>query len=102
MRLLGLKRLIQRPEAVGVEVVHHQHDLLCAGVVQAQQVLDLMCPVDPGALRPGLDTAPSPQWPGPAEDRAGAVTDVLAVLPVVTPGPGRDRLTGVAEQLVRL
>ena len=30
------------------------------------------------------------------------MTDVLAVLPVVTSGPGRDRLTDVAEQLVRL
>src|SRR5205085_1599130 len=40
--------------------------------------------------------------PGPAEDRAGALTDVLAVLPGIPPGPGRDRLTDVAEQLVRL
>src|SRR5262249_62161229 len=61
-----------------------------------------MCPVGLGALRPGLDAAPSPQRLGPAEDRAGAVADVLAVLPVVPPRPGRDRLTDVAEQLVWL
>ncbi|WP_209305890.1 hypothetical protein, partial [Mycobacterium sp. PS03-16] len=38
----------------------------------------------------------------PDEDRAGAVPDVLGVFPAVTPGGGRDRIAGVAEQLVGL
>ena len=99
--LLRLERLVQRPDAVGVEVVHDQHHGLGVGVVEGEQPLDLVGPVDLGPVGLGVDVAPAAQRLDPDEDRAGAVADVLAVLSAVAAGDGGDRVAGVAEQLVR-
>ena len=42
----GPERLVERPEGVGVEVVHHQHDSFGVGVVDGEHVVDLVGPVD--------------------------------------------------------
>ena len=86
-RLGRLERLVQGADAVGVEVVHHQHHLLGVGVVDGEQPLDLVGPVDPGPLRLGVDAAPAAERLDPEEDRAGAAADVLAVLLRSRPGP---------------
>lgn len=97
--LLGRERLVERGDAVGVEVVHHQDDLVRVGVVDGQQVVDAVGPVDAGPGRFGVGAAPSAQWLGPDEDRAGPVADVLGVLTGGLPRPGRRARPGVCEQL---
>lgn len=78
--LLWRERLVERGDAVGVEVVHDQDDLVRVGVVDGQQVVDAVGPVDAGPGRFGVGAAPSAQWFGPDEDRAGPVADVFGVL----------------------
>jgi len=63
---------------------------------------DLVSPVDLGAAGMGIHAPPPAQRFDPAEDRASPRPDVLAVLETVAAGSPRDRITGVAEQLVWL
>jgi len=100
-RLLGREGFVEGPDAVGVEVVHHQHDLLRVGVVLGEEPLDLAGPVEFGPLGLGVDAPPAFQGFDPAEHRAGSVADVLGVFLAVMSGAGRNRVPGVAEQLVR-
>ena len=85
----GWECLVERGDAVGVEVVHHQHDDLRVGVVDGEQFLHLSGPVDAGPLGQGVDPAPPGQGLDPHEDRAGAVSDVFGVLPQVLPWFGQ-------------
>ena len=101
-RLGGFERLVERADAVGVEVVHDQHHGLGVGVVDGEQPLDLVGPVDLGASGLGVDVAPAAQRLDPDEDRAGAVADVLVVLAAVPARRGGDRVAGVVEELVGL
>ena len=98
----GFERLVERADAVGVEVVHDQHDGLGVGVVVGEQVVDLTGPVDLGSVGLGVDAAPAAQGFDPDEDRAGAVADVLAVFFAVLTGLGGDRVADLPEQLVGL
>ena len=50
----------------------------------------------------GVDVAPAAQRLNPDKDRAGAVPDILVVLPPVAAGSGGDRVKDVVEQLVGL
>ena len=93
----GFERLVERADAVGVEVVHDQHDGLGVGVVVGEQALDLAGPVDPGPVGLGVDAAPAAQGFDPDEDRAGAVADVLAVLLAVMAGRGGDRVADMSR-----
>ncbi len=68
----GFEGLVERSDAVGVEVVHHQHHCLGVGVVEGEQPLDLVGPVDLGALRLGIDVTPAGEGFDPYEDRAGS------------------------------
>ena len=54
----GFECLVERADAVGVEVVHDQHDGLGVGVVVGEQVVYLMSPVDFGSVGLGVDAAP--------------------------------------------
>jgi hypothetical protein len=100
--LAGGERFVERSEGVGVEVVHHQHDPCGVGVVHAQEVVDLVRPVDHGASWSGHDPAPARQWLDPHEDRAGSAPYVLGVLAAIAAGCCGDRITGVREELVGL
>ena len=95
-RLDRLERLIQRPEGVRVEVVHDQDHGRGVGIVDGEQPVDLVGPVEPGAVGMGIDVAPAAQRLDPDEDRTGAVPDVLAVFPAVASRCGRDRVAGRA------
>ena len=53
--------LVERGDAVGVEVVHDQHHGLGVGIVHGQEFFDLLGPVDFGALGQGVHTAPAAQ-----------------------------------------
>jgi hypothetical protein len=55
------ERGVERADAVGVEVVHHQYDGLGVGVVVGEQVVHLTSPVDLGSVRLGVDAAPATQ-----------------------------------------
>src|SRR5215211_6387545 len=81
---LGLgrrERRIQRRGRVGVEVVLDQHDLLGVGVVDVEQVLDAVRPVDPGAPRADHHVAPASQRLAHQEQVADPAALVLVVLP---------------------
>ena len=54
----GFEGLVERADAVGVEVVHDQHDGLGVGVVVGEQAMYLMSPVDLGSVWLGVDAAP--------------------------------------------
>src|SRR6266496_4147045 len=55
----GFGRLVQRRRGVGVEVVLHEHDGLGVGVVDVDQILDAVRPVDAGAPVGDGDVAPA-------------------------------------------
>jgi hypothetical protein len=74
----GFERFVQRAEGVGVEVVHDQHDPCGVGVVDGQEVVDFVRPVDHGASWSGDDAAPAREGLHPDEDRAGAVAYILS------------------------
>ena len=78
-RQFGGEGVVERSDAVGVEVVHHQHDGLGVGIVHGQQPLNLVGPVDLGALGLGVGVPPAAERFGPDEDRAGAATALLVV-----------------------
>src|SRR6266536_3227697 len=93
--LSRLERLVQRRRGVGVEVVLHQHDLLGIGVVDVDQVLDAMRPVDAGAPRADRHVAPAAQRLAHQEQVAHAAALVLVILPGRLPwrdGQGRGDL----------
>ncbi len=98
----GVECLVERSEGVGVEVVHHQHDLGRVWVVHGQQVVDLVRPVHTSAPVAGHDATLARQWLDPYEDRAGSAPHVLAVLAAVAAGRCGDRITGVRKELVGL
>ena len=82
--------------------LHLNLDSLGAGVVDGEQMLDLVRPVDPGAPWSGDDAPPARQGLDPAEDRARPTARVLAVLPAVATRGGEDGFTSVPEELVGL
>ena len=55
----GLERFVQGAEGVGVQVVHDEHDAFGVRVVDAEQLVDLVRPVDPGPPLAGVDPAPA-------------------------------------------
>ena len=95
--LVRCEGLVERGDAVGVEIVHDQHHGLGVGIVRGQQLFDLPGPVDLGSLGQGVHTAPPVKGLGPHEDRAGAAPDVFAVLAGVLSWPGGKRVADMAE-----
>ncbi len=77
--LRGLEGVIERSDVVGVQIVHHQDDLLRIGAVLVNQLLHLVCPVDLGAVPKNIRAHPSGQGLDEHEYGARAVADVLAV-----------------------
>jgi hypothetical protein len=55
----GCEGVVEGADAVGVEVVHDQHDGLGVGVVVSEQVLHLTGPVDLGSVGLSVDAAPA-------------------------------------------
>ena len=98
----GLECFVERAEGVRVQIVHHEHDAFGVRVVDSEERVDLGRPVDPCASRPGVDAAAPGERFGPDEDRAGPVPDILRVLLEVMARRREYRITGMAEQLIRL
>jgi hypothetical protein len=80
-------------------VVLDQHDLLGVGVVDVDQVLDAVRPVDAGAPVADHDLAPASQRLSHQEQVAHAPTLVLIVLPGRPPRRRRHRRGDLTEQL---
>jgi hypothetical protein len=55
----GFECVVEGADAVGVEVVHDQHDGLGVGVVVSEQVVHLTRPVDLGSVWLSVDAAPA-------------------------------------------
>jgi hypothetical protein len=98
----GVEGFVEGGDGVGVEVVHDQDDLLGLGVVDGQESFDLPGPINLGPVGLGVDPPPPTEGFDPAEDRAGAVADVLAVLLEIPSRCGGDRVAGVRQELVGL
>ena len=71
---------------MGVEVVLDQDDLLGVGIVDIDQVLDALGPVDPGAAVADHDLAPAPEGLADQEQVDHALAHILVVFPRGTPG----------------
>jgi len=99
---LGLgrwERRIQRRGRVGVEVVLHQYDPLGIRVVDVDQLLDAVRPVDAGAPAADHDLAPASQRLAHQEQVADAPTLILVVLACRPPWRQRAERVDLAEQL---
>ena len=55
----GVECVVEGADAVGVEVVHDQHDGVGLGVVMSGQVVHLTGPVDLGSVGLCVDAAPA-------------------------------------------
>src|SRR6266540_385014 len=80
-------------------VVLHQHDPLGLGVVDIQQVLDAVRPVDAGAPRADHDVAPASKRLTDQEQVAHPAALVLVVLPCWTPRGDRAGRGHLPKQL---
>jgi len=98
--LRGRKGLIQRRGGMGVQVVHHQHDALRAGIVDIDQLADHMREVDGGALVRHRHMPPPPQRFGEHEQVGDAVAHVLVVLPCRQPRCWGQRRADLADELL--
>lgn len=83
-----------------LKIIHHQHHRVSVGVIDGEQVLNFVCPVDPGPARSGDHPATTGQRFDPDEDRAGAVSDVLTIFLPVASGCGLDRAPGMSQELI--
>src|SRR5512132_1005746 len=95
----GSERLVQRGGCVGVEVVLDQHDPLGVRVVDVDEVLDAVGPVDAGAPVADAHVPPAGQRLADQEQVAGAVALVLVVGPCRPARGDRDRRVDLPEQL---
>jgi hypothetical protein len=93
------ERLIQRRRGVGVEVVLHQHDPLGVGIVDIQQVLDAVRPVDAGAPVADHDVAPAGKRLADQEQVAHPAALVLIILPGWPSWPYRAGRADLDKQL---
>src|SRR5215210_6821328 len=96
------KRLIQGGGGVGVEVIHHQNDLLGAGVVEVNQLSYAIRPVD---LRPPLGdayVAPAGQRLADDEEVSRPVALVLVVVAGGSSRGGGKRFPHLAYELFAL
>jgi hypothetical protein len=59
--LRGREGFVQRRRRVGVQVVHHQHDALRLRIVDVDQGLHALRPVEARAMRADLHIAPALQ-----------------------------------------
>src|SRR6266545_3883951 len=94
-----LERLIQRRRGVGVEVVLYQHDPLGVGVVDVDQVLDAVRPVDAGAPRADHDVPPAAQRLAHQEQVVHAAALVLIILSGWPAGRDRHRRGDLCQEL---
>ena len=77
---VGTECLVERSDVVRVEIVTDKMDFSGVGEVLVEQPLDLLRPIDAGAVLAGADPSPAQQWRKEHEDGAGSVTLVLVIL----------------------
>ena len=83
----GREGLVERGRRVGVELVHDQHDPLGVGVVDVDQLLDAVRPVEPGALVADAHLPPAAQRLADQEEVDHPAPHVLRVV-ARRAGPG--------------
>ena len=96
------ERLIQSSGSVGVEVVHHQDDLLSVGIVEVYQLLYALCPVELGAALGDTDVPPASQRLVDDEQVGRTFSDVLIVVTCSSSRAGGKRLSYLACELLAL
>ena len=74
-----LKDLIEGGWGMGVEIVHHQHDLVCVRKDIIDQVAHTMSKIDFGSLFGHFDVTPPSQRLKENEEIASAVAFVLVI-----------------------
>jgi len=80
VRFVGTECLVERSDVVRVEIVTDKMDFSSVGEVLLEQPLDLLRPVEAGAVLAGADSSPAQQRRKEHEEGAGAVTLVLVIL----------------------
>ena len=80
---------------MGVELVHDQDETFCGGVMDIDQVLDTVRPVDPGPLVTDAHLPPAAQRLGDQEQVRHPIARVLWVMAGRLPRRDRQRITGV-------
>ena len=85
-----------------VQVVHHQHHLLCVRILLRQQPLDLVRPVFLRAAFLRIRIPPRAQWLRKQENATGSIPDIFVVKPLRFPRLDLDPASCVAEKLQRL
>src|SRR5580698_5783551 len=99
-RLLGRKGLVQRTQAVGVEVVHHQRDSLRLRSMDIDQLANRFGPVDPGALIGHHEMPPADQRLCEREHVGRSIALVLIVETLTSAGRGAKRSLRFDGQLL--
>ena len=80
---------VKRTQFMRVAVIADQPDAVCLGILDLQEVLNLVCPVNGGALRADMHMAVALQGFGEQEDIRGAIALVLVINPRWMAGTGR-------------
>src|SRR3954449_9702439 len=99
LRPLGREAFVQARRGVGVELVHHQHELLRLGVAPLEQRRDEPRPVAPLAALGDGHVPPARERLEGQEQAGGAVPHVHAVVAFHLPRGRRQRLAALADQL---
>src|SRR6266540_2214415 len=95
------ERLVERGGAMGVKLVHHQDDPLRFRVLDIDQVLDGVRPIDARAAVGNLDPAPPGQRLEEHEQVADALALVLEVIALDLTGARWQRPACLTDQLLR-
>lgn len=80
---------VKRTQFMRVAVIADQPDAVCLRILDLQEVLNLVCPVNGGALRADMHMAVALQGFGGQEDIRGAIALVLVINPRWMAGTGR-------------
>ncbi len=76
-----IEGLVERTQFMGAEVIADQPDVVGVGILDLQEVLNLLCPVDGGPLLADVDLVAILEGCGEHQDICGAVTLIFIIFP---------------------
>ena len=76
-----IEGFVERTQLMGVKVIADQSDAVGLGILDLQEVLNLLRPVDGGPLRADVDLAVTLEGCGEHKDIRGAVTLIFIIFP---------------------
>src|SRR5665647_1188900 len=94
------KSLVERSDTMRIEIVHDQTDFLTIRIINFQEVLNLVCPIDSGPMLFGICMPPTGQCFRKQEDAASSVSDVFIIHTLRSASFHRDNRSGFTQKLV--